>query len=280
MKKRNGRSLDAIAIEINKLERANLIDIGDLLLEAQAACEPGTWLDWLEAEFEWSVDTAERFMNVARLAGRFRNLRNLQLAKTTFYALANHDEADLPAIIAELAKHATKSRLAPFDAERVIRVAIGRRRFGDYPDVTLERLGPLSDHSPRQAKLIAALKEQKPTTHEAADAIVLDIRRQYEAEAEAQAAAEANEAAAILDGAPPLLPPPSPLQDQQLSRDTPDVDVTDFADAVLSLCRLSTHTTVRKLADAVSLDDLGTAHDLIEAVLTAARARKAAPADA
>src|SRR5262249_19528316 len=147
--------------EINKLERANLIDIGDLLLEAQAACQPGTWLDWLEAEFEWSVDTATRYMNVAKLANQFRNLRNLKLAKTTLYGLASHEKADLPAIVAELAKYATKSRLAPADAGPVIRVGIGRRRFGDYPDVTLERLSALSDDSPRHVKLIAALKEQK-----------------------------------------------------------------------------------------------------------------------
>jgi hypothetical protein len=284
--KKNTRSLSDIAVDIHALERRSIIDIGELLIEAQGQCEPGKWLAWLGAEFEWSVDTAGRYMSVAKLAGRFRKLRNLKLGKTTLYDLAYfHEEEDMPAIIAELAKHATKSWLAPSDADRVIQIGIGRRRFGDYPDVTLERLSTLSDDSPRHAKLIAALKEQKPATHEAADAIVLDIRRQYEADAkadaEAQAAAEADEAAAILDGPPPMLPAAAPREDHQpLPCDTPDVDVSDFVDAVQSLCRLSTRAPARKLAHAVLLHDLGTAHDLIEAVLTAARAREAAPADA
>jgi hypothetical protein len=43
--RKNVRPLDAIAEDINKLERKNIFDIGDLLLEARAQCEPGQWLD-------------------------------------------------------------------------------------------------------------------------------------------------------------------------------------------------------------------------------------------
>ena len=76
-KRKNTRSLDQIADALHKLDRANIIDKGDLLLEARAQCEPGQWLDWLKTEFEdYSEDSAERYMKVAKLAGRFRNLRN------------------------------------------------------------------------------------------------------------------------------------------------------------------------------------------------------------
>ena len=77
MKKQNTRSLGAIADDIHKIERTNIFDIGDLLIEAKAQCEHGDWLDRVDAEFDWSVDTAENYMKVAGLASKFRNFRNI-----------------------------------------------------------------------------------------------------------------------------------------------------------------------------------------------------------
>lgn len=284
MTKKNTRSLDAIANDIQALERKSVFEIGDLLLEGKAQCEHGQWLAWLGDEFDWSVDTAERYAKVAELCSRFRRLRNLKLCKITLYELARHDEEDLPAIIAELAKHATKTRLAPRDARRVILVGMGRRRFGDHPDATLYRVMQLEILSaPWCPKAVAGLKDLQPTTDEAANAIVDDIRREYEAKAKTKAEAETEaktkaeaEAEVILDGKPPALPPPAAAQDQRLPCGTADVNVTDFVDAVRSLCRLSTRTTAAKLASAISLRELGTARDLIAAVLTAAGEKKAA----
>jgi hypothetical protein len=114
MKRKNVRPLGTIADNIHQLVRGNIIDIGDLLLEAKAQCERGQWLYWLSAEFTWSVDSAERYMRVAQLAGQFRSLRNLKLGATTLYDLADHDgEENLPIIVEELAKHATKTPLGP-----------------------------------------------------------------------------------------------------------------------------------------------------------------------
>jgi hypothetical protein len=76
MKRKNERSLDTIADDINQLERANIFDIGGLLIEAKAQCEHGQWMPWLETEFAWSADTAERYMKVARLGEKFRTVRN------------------------------------------------------------------------------------------------------------------------------------------------------------------------------------------------------------
>src|SRR5262245_56639652 len=117
MTRKNTRTLDTIANDIHTLERKNIIEIGELLLEANAQCEHGEWLDWLLEEFEWSVATAERYMKVAKLCSNFRNPQNLKLAKTALYELASHkNEEDLPEIIATLAKHATKSRMEVGDA--------------------------------------------------------------------------------------------------------------------------------------------------------------------
>jgi hypothetical protein len=177
----NARSLDVIADDINKLERGNIFDIGDLLLEAKAHREHGQWLSWLRAEFEsYSVDTAERYIKVAKLSTRFRGVRNLKLAATTLYELADHEnEDDLQAIIEELAKHATKKRLKPLEAERVIKVGIGRRRFGDWPDATLVQLFEFDGDEAWYEKAVAALQECKPETDEAAQQIADKIEREY-----------------------------------------------------------------------------------------------------
>jgi Protein of unknown function (DUF3102) len=92
----NARSLNVIAGEINRIDRARIFNIGDLFLEARDACEHGEWGQWLNNEFAWSQDTAERYMAVARLAAKFRKLRNLKLAKTMLCYLADELEADLP----------------------------------------------------------------------------------------------------------------------------------------------------------------------------------------
>src|ERR1700676_735496 len=133
-------------------------------------------------------------MKVARLAAKYRNLRHLKLGKTTLYALADHEcEEDLPAIIKELAKHATKTSLKPSAAERVIRIGIGRGRFGNHPDATLAALAELEldEYGDKSCddKAKAALLKREPTTDENAYSIIDEIQQEY-----AKAARKAKEA--------------------------------------------------------------------------------------
>jgi hypothetical protein len=178
-RRQNIRSLDAIAADLHNVERTRIFDRGNLLMEAKDA-HPGEFLAWLGEEFEWSQDTAERYIKVARLGARFRNLRNLHLGRTTLYDLCDEDDEALPVIIAELAKHATQAHLKPAKARDII--SIGRSRFfhGDHPDATLWALAGLDaegyTHSIRAAA-VAALKAQNPETDEAADKIIADVRR-------------------------------------------------------------------------------------------------------
>ena len=117
----NQKSLDAIADDIHKLERGNIVDIGGLLIEAKGQCEHGQWLDWLSTEFEWSWDTADRYMKVKKLGDRFRSVRNLSLPATVLYQLAARlDDPSLPIIIEELAKRATEARLKTYVARNII----------------------------------------------------------------------------------------------------------------------------------------------------------------
>src|SRR6516162_4800821 len=97
--KTNLRSLDVIAGEIHQHMRDNVFAVGDLLIEAHAACAHGDWMQWLADNFALSPDTASRLMAVAMLANKFRKLRNLKLSRTTLYRLADEDKDLQPAMI-------------------------------------------------------------------------------------------------------------------------------------------------------------------------------------
>jgi hypothetical protein len=241
-KRQNARSLDAIADDINKLGRANIFNIGDLLIEAKAQCEHGEWLPWLSNEFSWSTSTAERKMRVAEMGGKFAKLTNLKLTATTLYDLADHDnEDDLPAIIDELAKHAIKRHLRAGDAERVIMIGIGRRRFGDRPDATLVQLAEVDRSSGGESwyeKAVAALQERNPETDEGAKSIVDEIEQEHWAAV--ASSVSLDETDDILDGTPPDLPPPTaPPEPQKFETET-DWDTGSFVNDVMGLLQLRT----------------------------------------
>jgi hypothetical protein len=114
-------------------------------------------------------------MKVSRLVAQIPKLRNLNLAKTTFYALTNEDEDLLPEIIAALVKSgATKTQLKPAAAKKVIRFVRLRHEYGNFHDATLLALHdwcrtvPASESDP----VVAALKRANPSTKEEAEKIV------------------------------------------------------------------------------------------------------------
>jgi hypothetical protein len=222
---KNHRSLDDIADDIHKLQRNNVFEVGELLLKANAACEHGDWYDWLEDNFEWSEDTAENYMNAAKLP---RSVRDLKLAKTTLYNLTDEDDKHLPAIIEALAKHATEKQLKPKEADEIILLARLRHEYGDLPEATLRALNEVKleygggddDNDDEDArdlrklhkKIAKALKKEKPVTKEAADKIIEDNRKKKQQSEEPRDPAHEQ----FLDEAEPplpdaeLLPEPSP----------------------------------------------------------------------
>jgi hypothetical protein len=281
-------SLDDIAAKIHQVRRTSLFDIGALLLEANDQCEHGEWGEWLYDEFEWSADTADRYMKAAELASKFRKLRNLKLAKSTIYALADENEGDLPAVIAELTRHATKRQLRASDAEDVIAIGRARGRHGDFPDVTLREIAYLEAGGTRGAsQIIEALKAKKPESEEAAaaviDAIAAALRESDDdggsdhdgnddvdhGNDEVAKQAEQDEANAILDGPSPRLPPPAstpPASTPPASKELPpDAFVSPFREAVESLKPLATKSVAR-FTGATASDDLIRIADFLYAV--------------
>jgi len=79
------------AAEIRRLGKRvaeDVIEIGRRLTECKRIAGHGNWLPWLEREFRWTDKTAERFMSVHALAGKFDNLSDLELPISGLYLLA------------------------------------------------------------------------------------------------------------------------------------------------------------------------------------------------
>jgi hypothetical protein len=192
------RELADIAGDIHALERRNVFDIGKLLIEAHDGCEHGEWGDWLDREFDWSDDTADNYMAAARLADKFRTVRDLKVPMRIIYDLDDLDDPDLPAIIEALAKASKSKPISVVDAEEVISLTGLRVQFGDYPATTLYALSMMSHFSEDEWAKQASekLKEVKPTTDEEARRII-DTCRPPEVEPDEQ-------------DEPPSPPPPWP----------------------------------------------------------------------
>jgi len=67
---------------------ADVIEIGRRLTEAKKIAGPGNWLPWLDREFGWSEDTAERFIRLAALANEIPQVAEYDIPISGLYLLA------------------------------------------------------------------------------------------------------------------------------------------------------------------------------------------------
>jgi hypothetical protein len=84
------RDINVIVGELQtalKCETADIIAIGDLLLEAQEQVEHGGWLTWLKTNFGSSIRTAQNYMNAARFASKNATVAHLKLRPSALYFL-------------------------------------------------------------------------------------------------------------------------------------------------------------------------------------------------
>jgi hypothetical protein len=184
LKSNTKRDLAVIAGDIHALQSRSIFDIGKLLIEARDACEHGEWGDWLDREFDWSADTADNYMAAARLADKFRTVRNLKVPMRTIYELGRDDDipaADLLAIIAALAKASKAKQINASRADDVINLTRLRIEHGNYPEATLFAIGDLGElnNTEWEGRAAESLKKAAPTTSEEAERIVLACRRAH-----------------------------------------------------------------------------------------------------
>jgi hypothetical protein len=78
---------------------ANIIEIGKRLIDAKEQVGHGNWERWLEANFEFTDRTAQRFMKAAEEVGKTTSLS--ALSPTKIFALLDVPAADREAFIAQ-----------------------------------------------------------------------------------------------------------------------------------------------------------------------------------
>jgi hypothetical protein len=66
----------------------DVIEIGQRLKLCKKICGHGNWLPWLEREFGWSADTAERFMRLAALQYQIPHIAEFRVSVSALYLLA------------------------------------------------------------------------------------------------------------------------------------------------------------------------------------------------
>jgi protein gp37 len=66
----------------------DVIEIGRRLAECKERCGHGNWLPWLDREFGWSADTAERFIRLDKLADQIPQIAEYDIPVSGLYLLA------------------------------------------------------------------------------------------------------------------------------------------------------------------------------------------------
>jgi hypothetical protein len=111
------RGLATIVTEVKHTfhdDICNIIRRGELLQQAKHQIERGGWLTWLEANFNWDEQTAQRAMAVAKFAVKYDTASALHLSKGVLYGLASGGFPDK--VVKAVLKEA-KSR--PIEIERL-----------------------------------------------------------------------------------------------------------------------------------------------------------------
>jgi hypothetical protein len=217
-----------------KRETADVIAIGDLLIEAQDALEHGQWLPWLKENFGSSVSTAQNYMSAARFALKYVTVTHLKLQPTALYLLGKNMDEYSDEIIEAVLKAAENERV---DDERVQAIAMSFKRE-EWLRATEERLR-VGDERLDFAK--KRLKEQL--------------------EEQARATAEADD---ILDGPPPELPPAEPPPSPGAA--DANFALTSFDEAVGTLLRLRTKALSNFNVSKHSLAELEAVIEFLQAV--------------
>jgi hypothetical protein len=73
---------------------SDIIEIGRRLIECERLCKAeGRWLQWINDEFAWSRQTADRFIDVAKASLKVPNLDTLNIPVSGLYLLASLDQS-------------------------------------------------------------------------------------------------------------------------------------------------------------------------------------------
>jgi hypothetical protein len=133
------RALDVIADELHtalKRETADILAIGNLLVEAKAKVEHGQWLPWLRQEFLMTDRSAQNYMKAAEFAAKNEIVADLRLSPSALYLLSGDsywvDECDRREATDVIVKVASKERVGSDLAKEIIDKTRAKRKARDY----------------------------------------------------------------------------------------------------------------------------------------------------
>ena len=114
------RDLATIVTKIKRTFRddiCNIIRRGEFLQQAKDQIEHGGWLPWVETNFNWDEQMAQRALSVAKFAAKYDTMSALNLTKGVLYGLAAGGFPDK--VVKTLLKEATSG---PIKIERLYEI--------------------------------------------------------------------------------------------------------------------------------------------------------------
>ena len=112
-----------LAMIVTKIKRTfrddicNIIRRGELLQQAKDQIEHDGWLTWVETNFNWDEQMAQRALSVAKFAAKYDTMSALNLTKGVLYGLAAGGFPDK--VVKTLLKEATSG---PIKIERLYEI--------------------------------------------------------------------------------------------------------------------------------------------------------------
>ncbi len=164
-----------------------IIEIGQKLIEVKKRLGHGRFLDWLEAEFEWTERTARNFMRVAEVF-KSENFSDLQLAPSALYLLAS---PSIPEVVREealerastgesitykTAKEIKHKYTSPSTQTREVRSSEAIGRTGDRGQKTKEQFSRAPSESPDPLVIPSAQPRHRARQAERQGPEILAIR--------------------------------------------------------------------------------------------------------
>lgn len=131
------RDVEAASRRLHELEHqtaANVIEMGQHLIEVKSQLPHGSFLPWLEAEFGWSVRTAQNFMRVAETFGD-KSETVAHLSVNVLYALSAPSTPE-PVRISFIERAAAQQ---PVQVVEVRQAIAEHNQSQEQEDVTVEK---------------------------------------------------------------------------------------------------------------------------------------------
>jgi len=146
----------AVIRALSKRVVDDVIEIGRRLSEAKKILGHGNWMPWLEREFAWNASTAENYINLFKLSGKFPTVGNLDLDLRSLYMLA---APSTPLQVrGEVIKRAEGGERVDFQTVRdAVRATPNASLIAPIDEYNLRKITPLTDDD-HIAEAIAAVR--------------------------------------------------------------------------------------------------------------------------